>query len=57
MTSPDADNGHQGPGVVTILGPSRQMHSWVFMASPLTLSRVSLGKMGRFEQVKLILIY
>ena len=56
MTSPDADNGHQGPGVVTILGPSRQMHSWVFMASPLTLSRVSLGKMGRFEQVKLILI-
>ena len=35
---------HGRPGVVTILGPSRQMHGGVFMASQLSLSRVSLGQ-------------
>ena len=49
----DADNRHQGPGVVTILGPSRQMHSRVFMASQLTLSRVSPSKKVHSEKVKL----
>ena len=51
----DADNRHQGLGVVTILGPSRQMHSRVFMASQLTLSRVSLSKQVHLEQVKFLL--
>ena len=51
----DADNRHRGLGVVTILGPSRQMHSRVFMASQLTLSRVSLSKQVHLEQVKFLL--
>ena len=50
----DADNRHQGPGVVTILGPSRQMHSRVFMASQLTLSRVSPSKKVHSEKVNKI---
>ena len=40
--------------MVTILGPSRQMHSRVFMASQLTLSRVSLSQEVHFEQVNLL---
>ena len=42
--------------MVTILGPSRQMHSREFMASQLTLSRVSPGKKVHSEKVNSTLL-